>query len=88
MSELGLDLKAVHRAAHELTRAVGTLEHDAKGNVDVRRLAEDARRIHEDLALLGVHSPPRDDEEPVVIPDEDYPPEFFADAHDEGIGRQ
>ena len=87
MSELGHDLKAVHRAAHELTRAVSALEHDAGTHVDVRRLAEDARRIHEDLALLGVHAPPRD-EEPIVIPDDDYPPEFFADAHDEGIGRQ
>jgi hypothetical protein len=87
MSELGHDLQAVHRAAHELTRAVTELEHVAGKHVDVRRLVEDARRIHEDLALLGIHAPPRD-EEPIVIPDEDYPPEFFADAHDEGIGRQ
>ena len=86
MSELGRDLQAVHRAAHELTRAIAELEHDAGTNIGVRRLAEDARRIHEDLALLGVHTPRQ--EEPIVIPDEDYPPEFFADAHDEGIGRQ
>ena len=87
MSELGHDLQAVHRAAHELTRAVSALQHDAGGNLGVRRLAEDARRIHEDLAMLGVHAPPRD-EAPIEIPDEDYPPDFFADAHDEGIGRQ
>jgi hypothetical protein len=86
MSTLGHDLQAVHRAAHDLSRAVAALHHDAASHVDVLRLVEDTRRIHEDLALLGVHAPPRE-EEPIVIPDEDYPPEFFADAHDEGIGR-
>lgn len=86
MSELGHDLQAVHRAAHDLTRAVADLEHVAGAHVDVRRLVEDVRRVHADLELLGIHAPPRD-EEPIAIPDEDYPPEFFADAHDEGIGR-
>jgi hypothetical protein len=81
------DVAAVRAAARELTRAVEALRHHYPDTVDLQRLATDAARIGPDIDLLcGSESaePPRTLE---VIPDRDYPDEFWADAQDEGVGR-
>ncbi len=87
----GPDVSAVRTAARELELAVDQLRRHHGDSVDLRRLATDAARIQEDLDLLTGHPGPASGPppgEPVVVSDEDYPPEFWADASDEGIGRQ
>ena len=82
------DFTAVRSAVLELTRAVDDLRRSAGDSIEVRRLMVDAARISEDVdALVGVPTPPPTDVQPIQIPDGDYPPEFWADASDEGVGR-
>ena len=82
------DLSAVRSAVLELTRAVDDLRRSAGDTMEVRRLTVDASRIAEDVdAIAGEAPPPRPAEQPVQIPDGDYPPEVWADAADEGVGR-
>ena len=83
------DLTAVRSAVLELTRAVDDLRRTAGDSMEVRRLTIDAARISEDVdALVGVApAGPPTDVQPIQIPDGDYPPEFWADASDEGVGR-
>ena len=87
----GPDVSAVRAAARELELAVDQLRRHHGDSVDVRRLAADTARIQEDLDLLA-GAPPAPvapgSTEPVVVPEDDYPPEFWADAGDEGVGRQ
>ena len=47
----------------------------------MRRLLADARRISEDLDILaGPDAPEPGIGGPIMIPDHDYPPEFWSDA--------
>ncbi|NHC12889.1 hypothetical protein [Motilibacter deserti] len=79
----------VRHAARDLARAVEALRRDGDDSPDLRRLVQDTQRIAEDLDLLfGPESPVTAlSVTPDVIPDGDYPPGFFADAEDEGVGR-
>jgi hypothetical protein len=83
------DIAAARSAAQELARAVEGLRRHYPDGVDLQRLVADAGRISVDLDLLcgaeHASSAPRELE---VIPDGDYPAEFWADAQDEGVGRQ
>jgi hypothetical protein len=77
----------VRDAARSLLQAVERLRPDYSTSLDMSRLVLDAGRVAEDVSLLlgvsrAVTADTRD-----VIPDGDYPPGFFADAEDEGVGR-
>ena len=79
----------VRHAARDLGRAVDGLCRALDDSPDLRRLVQDARRVAEDVDLLLGSQPARTGPAvtPDVIPDGDYPPGFFADAEDEGVGR-
>ena len=77
----------VRDAARDLVHAVERLRPDHSSSPDMGRLVVDVRRVAEDVDLLlgtarAVTTDSRD-----VIPDGDYPPGFFGDAEDEGVGR-
>ena len=75
------DVSAARRAARDLVRAVEALKAKHGDSVDMRRLLADAQRISEDLDILAgpaTAEPGRG--EPIVVPDHDYPPEFWQDA--------
>lgn len=76
-------------AVHDLLRRVEDVRHDLPDGPDLRRLFVDAARVAEDVDLL-LGPDPASTSGPVVlevISDADYPPEFFGDAEDEGVGR-
>jgi hypothetical protein len=75
------EVGAARRAARDLVRAVEHLKAMHGDSVDMRRLLADAQRISEDLDLLaGPDAPEPGTGEPIMIPDHDYPPEFWNDA--------
>jgi len=75
------DVSAARRAARDLVRAVEQLKARHGDSVDMRRLLADAQRISEDLDILaGPEAPDPSHREPIVVPDHDYPPEFWQDA--------
>ena len=78
------DVSAARRAARDLVRAVEQLRARHGDSVDMRRLVADAERVGEDLDILaGTSIPDPGLAEPIVVPDHDYPPEFWQDAdHD------
>jgi hypothetical protein len=82
------DVTAARAAVRDLKRAVEGLRRSHPDSVDVRRLAVDADRLGEDLDLLlgpeTVASTPALE----LIEDRDYPPDFWGDAGDEGVGRR
>lgn len=82
------DVAAARRAARELSSAVESLRRHYGDTVDVRRLHADAERIHHDLELLAGPEPVPAGAPLEIIPDGDYPPEFWQDAGDEGVGRR
>ncbi len=86
MAELP-DLIAVRSAVVELSRAVERLSASAGDTMEVRRLAVDVARIAEDVGAVAGDAPTPTAVQPIHIPDGDYPPEFWADAADEGVGR-
>ena len=79
------DVSAARRAARDLVRAVEHLKAQHGDSVDMRRLLADAQRISEDLDLLAGPDAAQPGAEPgagdpILIPDHDYPPEFWSDA--------
>ena len=75
------EVSAARRAARDLVRAVEHLKARHGDSVDMRRLLADAQRISEDLDLLaGPDAPEPGAGEPIMMPDHDYPPEFWHDA--------
>jgi hypothetical protein len=81
------DVRAARLAVDALTAAVDGLRRHYGEHVDIERLVTDTDRVGHDLDLLvgreeSPHTGPMQ-----MIPDEDYPPEFWADADDEGVGR-
>jgi len=75
------EVSAARRAARDLVRAVEHLKAKHGDSVDLRRLLADAQRISEDLDLLvGPDTPLPGVGEPIMVPDHDYPPEFWNDA--------
>ncbi len=74
------DVTAARRAATDLVRAVEILKARHGDSVDMRRLLADAQRISEDLDILAGPEAPSMDDEPILIPDHDYPPEMWHDA--------
>jgi hypothetical protein len=75
-------------AVRDLLSAVEGLQRDHADGPDLRRLLVDAQRVSEDVdLLLGSSTATNPAANPDVIPDEDYPPGFFGDAEDEGVGR-
>lgn len=75
---------AARREARDLVGAVEYLRTRHGDSVDMRRLLADAQRISEDLDLLaGPGLPESGTGEPIMIPDHDYPPEFWNDADHE-----
>jgi hypothetical protein len=82
------DVAAAREAARELNRAVESLRRHYPDGVDLQRLSADAARIETDLDLLcGAVRDSAAPRELEVIPDGDYPADFWADAEDEGVGR-
>jgi hypothetical protein len=82
------DVARARNAAAQLTQAVEALRRQAGDTVDVRRLRQDVQRASEDLELLvGPAVAPAPAPTLEVIPDRDYPPDFWGDAQDEGLGR-
>jgi hypothetical protein len=82
------DVARARNAAAQLTQAVEALRRQAGDTVDVRRLRQDVQRASEDLELLvGPAFAPAPAPTLEVIPDRDYPPDFWGDAQDEGLGR-
>ena len=75
------DVAAARRAARDLVRAVDQLKDRHGDSVDMRRLLADAQRISEDLDILaGSKADDPGLTAPIVVPDHDYPPEFWQDA--------
>jgi hypothetical protein len=76
------DVSAARRAARDLVRVVEHLKtQHGEDSVDMRRLLADAQRISEDLDILaGPDAAEPGAGEPIMIPDHDYPPEFWSDA--------
>jgi hypothetical protein len=75
------DVSAARRAARDLVRAVEHLKAEHGDSVDMRRLLADAQQISEDLDILaGPDATEPGAGEPIMIPDHDYPPEFWSDA--------
>lgn len=74
-------VSAARRAARDLVRVVEHLKSEHGDGTDMRRLLADAQRISEDLDILaGPDAPEPGVVEPILIPDHDYPPEFWKDA--------
>lgn len=81
MSIPSQDVGAARRAARDLVRAVEHLKSEHGDSVDMRRLLADAQRISEDLDILaGPDAAEPGGGDPILIPDHDYPPEFWSDA--------
>jgi hypothetical protein len=81
MSIPSQDVSAARRAARDLVRTVEHLKSQHGDSVDMRRLLYDAQRISEDLDILaGPDASEPATSEPIMIPDHDYPPEFWHDA--------
>jgi hypothetical protein len=75
------DVSAARRAARDLVRSVEQLKARHGDSVDMRRLLADAQRISEDLDILaGPEAGNPHAHEHIVVPDHDYPPEFWEDA--------
>lgn len=77
----------VRTAVRDLLVSVEALKRHHPDGPDLRRLVVDAQRVGEDVDLLLGAPPAAPAGERDVIPDGDYPPGFFADAEDEGVGR-
>jgi hypothetical protein len=85
---LDQDVAAARSAAAQLAEAVQQLGRHYRDSVDLARLEADVDRIGPDLDLLAGPVPAAAEPQHLeVIPDTEYPPEFWADAADEGIGR-
>ncbi|TAK68220.1 MAG: hypothetical protein EPO13_11755 [Actinomycetota bacterium] len=85
------DLASARAAVGELQRVVRALTAEHGDSIDVHRLAVDVSRLSDDLRLIvGDDALQRaaESREVILVPDGDYPPELFSDAHDEGIGRR
>ncbi|MCB5909761.1 hypothetical protein [Streptomyces pinistramenti] len=89
------DLTALERSLGELVRAVGRLEKQVGGGLDIRRVRSDADHLGESLRLLkeSVASsgrtagrPATGDEGVVTISDAPYDSTLWTDAEDEGLG--
>ena len=76
----------VRNAVRDLLICVEALRRDHPDGPELRRLVVDAQRVGEDVDLLLGSSNPVPAQQD-VIPDGDYPPGFFGDAEDEGVGR-
>jgi hypothetical protein len=74
-------------SVRELLYAVEGMKRHRSDSPDLRRLALDAQRVAEDVDLLLGPESTTAVEAADVIPDGDYPPGFFGDAEDEGVGR-
>ncbi|HVQ87572.1 MAG TPA: hypothetical protein VMT88_05245 [Actinomycetes bacterium] len=75
------DVSAARRAARDLVRQVQQLKAQHGDSIDMRRLLADAERISEDLDILaGPLAAEPAEAPPIVVPDHDYPPEFWQDA--------
>jgi hypothetical protein len=75
------EVAAARRAARDLVRSVERLQAQHGESVELRRLLVDAQRVAEDLDLVaGPEDRPSPGGEPIMIPDHDYPPEFWSDA--------
>ena len=82
------DVAAAREASRTLARAVEALRRHFPDGVDLQRLVTDAGRIDADLDLLcGSTRAGQQRADLEVIPDGDYPADFWADAQDEGVGR-
>lgn len=77
----------VRNAARDLLISVEALRRDHPDGPELRRLVVDSQRVGEDVDLLLGSANPARVEQQDVIPDGDYPPGFFGDAEDEGVGR-
>ena len=81
MSVSKTEITTARRAARDLVQAVELLKAHHGDSVDMRRLLADAQRISEDLdSLAGPEAPDPHANESIVVPDHDYPPEFWQDA--------
>lgn len=86
------DLSTAERSLNELVRAVGRLEQQVGGGLEIRRVRSDTDHLGESLRLLkeSVSSAPpvRAGEQVamVPVPDTPYDASLWADAEDEGLG--
>ncbi len=79
---------AARAATKELDRAVAELRNRLGDSIDLRRLQVDVERVVVDLDLLAGPERSSAPTELEVIPDVDYPADFWSDCEDEGVGRQ
>lgn len=82
------DVGAARAALRELKRATAGLRQHHRDSLHAQRLHLDVERLEQDLDLLvgqdrARGAPPVPLE---IIEDREYPPDFWKDAHDEGIG--
>ena len=81
------ELDRTRAALFALDKSLAALRNRLGPQLDVLRLLDDLSRCTADLERLEqqVRAPRR--HELVVIPDDDYDQEFWADAEHEGLGR-
>jgi hypothetical protein len=78
---------AARAALRQLDQAVAGLARHYRDSVDVRRVSLDVQRLAEDLDLLAGPEHPSSPAAPLeIIEDREYPPDFWQDARDEGVG--
>lgn len=82
------DVAAARAALRELKRATAGLRQHHRDGLHAQRLHLDVERLEQDLDLLvgpdrtrGTTPTPLE-----IIDDREYPPDFWKDAQDEGIG--
>lgn len=83
MTSLEGDLAAARTAARELSAAVDSLIRSHPHTVDLRRLAEDVRRLRADLALIAEADEPIDTR--AGGHDTEYDPRQFGDGAFEDV---
>ncbi|GAA1558888.1 hypothetical protein GCM10009804_14590 [Kribbella hippodromi] len=81
------ELDRTRQALLALENSLAALRNRLGDHLDVLRLLDDLERCSADLRRLEaqVRTPRRP--ELVAIPDDDYEPDFWADAEHEGLGR-
>jgi hypothetical protein len=81
------ELERTRQALLVLEKSLTALRNRLGPHLDVLRLLDDLERCTADLRRLEeqVRAPRRT--ELVAIPDDDYEPDFWADAEHEGLGR-
>ena len=81
------ELDRTRAALLTLEKSLMALRNRLGPHLDVQRLLDDLERCTSDLRRLEqqVRAPRR--HELMVIPDDDYDPDFWADAEQEGLGR-